>query len=70
MQLQSSQNQQSTLKLVSPSTSPDDKKPRTLNSDNPMSLPNASTQANEGQAKSLNEANDENAITITGINTP
>ena len=68
MQLQSSHNQQNTLKLVSPAAaSPDDKNPRPQNSENITSLTNSPPQRTDGESKALTEADDENGIKIPGI---
>ena len=67
MQIQSSQNHQNTLKLVSPAASPDDCNPRSYNSDNISPLTNSVTLANKVELKSLKEEEIDNEIRIPGI---
>ena len=72
MQIQSSQNQQNTLKLVSPAASPDDSNSRSYNnkfsifSDNISPITNS--HANKTEMKALKEAENEKDIRIPGIN--
>ena len=67
MQIQSSQNHQNTLKLVSPAASPDDCNPISYNSDNISPLTNSVTLANKVELKALKEAENDNEIRIPGI---
>ena len=67
MQIQSSQNHQNTLKLVSPASSPEDCNPRSYNSNNISPLTNSVTLANKVELKALKEAENDNEIRMPGI---
>ena len=67
MQIQSSQNHNNILKLVSPTASPDDCNPKSYNSDNISPLTNSVTLTNKVELKALKEADNDNEIRIPGI---
>ena len=67
MQIQSSQNHQNTLRLVSPAASPDDCNPRSYNSDNISPLTNSVTLENKVELRALKEAENDSEIRIPGI---
>ena len=67
MQLQSSQNQQNTLKLVSPASSSDDKSPRSYDSENRGTLTNSATQPYDAELKAVKEEENDNGMNFPGV---
>ena len=67
MQLQSSQNQPNTLKLVSPAASSDDKSPRSYDSENRATLTNSATQAYDAELKAVKEEENDNGMNFPGV---